>query len=146
MRYLNPPLSARERVEFVAAARACIGVRWRHQGRSLQGLDCGGLVVYALAGVSRIVRDSVGYGRVAYRGSLEAVLEDNFGSILPKKEMRVGDVALMRFKGEPSHVGIIGDYLYGGFSLIHAFVQNREVVEGRLSEDWLTSIVGVYRP
>lgn len=146
MRYLNPPLTARERAGFVSAARACIGVRWRHQGRSLQGLDCGGLVVYALARVSRVVRDSIGYGRVAYRSSLEDVLEDNFGDMLPKEGMRVGDVALMRFKGAPSHVGVVGDYIYAGFSLIHAFAQNKKVVEGRIDDEWQNSIVGVYRP
>ena len=30
---------------IIAAARAWLGVPWRHQGRTRQGVDCAGLVV-----------------------------------------------------------------------------------------------------
>lgn len=146
MRAIGDPFSAAEMLAFIAAARACIGVRWRHQGRSLRGVDCGGLVVFALRAVGRSVSDSTAYGREPYRGSLEATLRANFGEPLPADQMQLGDVVLMRFAGEPSHVGILGDYLYGGLSLIHAYAKGKKVIEHRLDDEWRGYIVEVYRP
>jgi cell wall-associated NlpC family hydrolase len=82
MRYLSPPLTHAERMALVREARTYMGVRWRHQGRDRRGLDCAGLVVASLRGIGRAVRDSTAYGRVPYRGSLEAVLRDNLGDAL----------------------------------------------------------------
>lgn len=140
-----PALSASERAAFIAAARGFLGVRWRHQGRSTRGVDCAGLVICAMRAVGRDPVDVEGYGRVPYRAGLEDALAANLGDPLPVESMQVGDVALMRFAGQPSHVGIIGDYRYGGYSLIHAFAQNRQVVEHGLDENWRGSIVGIYR-
>lgn len=128
---------------FVARARSMIGVRWRHQGRDLRGVDCAGLVVYAL---DREIIDCRAYGRVPYQSRLEGLLRENLGDPLPVDQMQVGDVALMKFKGEPSHIGILGDYLYGGLSLIHAHASVRKVTEGRLDDEWRLAIVEVYRP
>lgn len=145
-RIVNPPLSAAERVRFVEAARACIDVPWRHQGRTTSGLDCGGLVVFALGSIGRLTADITGYPRLAYRGSLEDALRANFGDPLPAARMQVGDLALIRFTGAPNHIVIIADYLYGGFSMVHAYAPERRVIEQRLDDVWRARIAEIYRP
>lgn len=56
----------------------------------------------------------------------------------------VGSVVLMRFTAEPQHMGLLGDYLGGGFSFIHSYALMRKVVEHRLDEVWNSRIVACY--
>lgn len=74
MRAIGGPFTDAERNAFIAAARSMLGVRWRHQGRTVRGVDCGGLVAYAMKATGRPIADTPIYGRVAYRGSLEATV------------------------------------------------------------------------
>lgn len=55
-------------------------------------------------------------------------------------------MALVRYVGAPNHVGIIGDYRYGGLSFIHAYAPNRKVIEHRLDDKLRGQIIEVYRP
>ena len=146
MRAIGPPLSDAERLAFIAAARGYLGVRFRHQGRSGQGVDCAGLVAVCLRAIGREPADVEAYGREPLNQGLREMCVANFGEPIPKDEMRPGDVALMRFRGEPSHVGIVTDYTYGGLALVHAFAQVKKVVEHRIDDEWLASIVEVFRP
>lgn len=60
-------------------------------------------------------------------------------------EIRVGDVCLMKFTNQPHHIALIGDYVHGGFSLIHADGNERKVVEHRLDKVWESRIIERYR-
>jgi uncharacterized protein YijF (DUF1287 family) len=60
--------------------------------------------------------------------------------------MRAGDVVMMRFAGDPRHVGILADYPDGGFMLIHTHDTLKYVTEHRLDERRAASIVAVWRP
>lgn len=91
-------------------------------------------------------QDAVGYGRIPYKSKLQEMLRVNLGDPIPKAQMRAGDIPVMKWKGEPSHVGLLSDYPLGGFALIHAFLQNKQVVEHRMDAEWLDRIVEVYRP
>ena len=148
MRAIGPPLSDAERLAFIAEARTYVadGVRFRHQGRSRRGVDCAGLLLVSMAAIGRPIADLEAYGREPLGGGLRAMMVTNLGEPIPKDEMRPGDMVLMRFLGEPSHVGLIGDYLYGGLSLIHTFAQVRKVVEHRIDSEWNDYILEVFRP
>lgn len=148
MRAIGQPLTDIEREQFIAAARSLMHVRWRHQGRNKQGVDCAGLVVYSLRSIKRSVMDLQGYGRLPYRGALEAMMKENLGEPLLASQLQIGDVPLMKFQdtSAPCHCGIVTAYPFGGFALIHAFAQNREVVEHRLDDEWKAYITEVYRP
>lgn len=148
MRAIGPPLTDDERLAFIAEARTYVtdAVRFRHQGRSRHGVDCAGLLLASMAAIGRPIADLQAYGREPLGGELRAMMAANLGEPVPKAEMRPGDMVLMRFLGEPSHVGLIGDYLYGGLSLIHTYSQVRKVVEHRIDAEWDSYILEVFRP
>lgn len=146
-RAIGPPLTPQERLAFQEAARGWVGVRWRHQGRSRDGVDCGGLVAMALTDIGRVPSDMRAYGRVPKDGWLERVLETNFGPQDAQKKLEVGRIALFHFgKSEPDHVGILACHPQGGLSVIHAYAPWRRVVEHRLDDGWRSRLTGVYVP
>lgn len=146
MRDIGPPLSDTERQAFIVAARSYLGVRFKHQGRSRFGLDCIGLPLVALRDIGRTAWDSPAYGRTPVTQGLRDALVRNLGEPVPRADMREGDIALMAFIGEPSHVGIVTNYPEGGFALLHTFAQVKKVVEHRMDETWLGYITEVFRP
>jgi cell wall-associated NlpC family hydrolase len=141
-----PPLTDAERMAFVAAARACKGVRWRHQGRNLRGLDCAGLVVHALKAIGRDPVDCIGYPRLPYRNMLEETVRRNLGDPLPRDTaLRPGDVVLMQCcKDGLNHVGIIAEH-DSYLTMVHAHAPDKQVVEMRLDDEWRGKIAEVYR-
>lgn len=130
---------------LVTAARKYLGVPFRHRGRTARHLDCVGLIVRAYADLGRDIRhDKTHYGREPHADGLRDQLQLEFGP--PAPDMRVGDVALIAYNTiVPHHVGIIGDYKYGGFSLIHADGMAGKVVEHRLDDGWRKLIIETYR-
>lgn len=123
------------REEVVAAARRWIGVRWRHQGRTRDGVDCVGLIISVARdaalvdeeALQRIERQTAGYGRYPIGGSLKAALDAELTSVASPQP---GDVVLLRLAGELRHVGIVGEHPAGGYSLIHSnSVAPRKVIE-----------------
>ena len=57
-----------------------------------------------------------------------------------------GDVLLIRWQsGEPSHVGLVADYVWGGLSIIHASTLHG-VIETALSGDIRERVIETYRP
>lgn len=148
MRAIGPPLTPAETAAFIAEARAYVaeGVRFRHQGRSRRGVDCAGLLLASMAAIGRPIADLPAYGREPLGDGLRAMLVANLGEPVPKAGMRPGDVVLMKFRGEPSHVGLIGDYAHGGCSLIHAYAMMKKVVEHRIDEEWSGYITEVFQP
>jgi hypothetical protein len=145
-RTIGVPLTLRERSEFIAAARSHLGVRFRHQGRSTRGVDCAGLVAVSFAAIGRTIEDCRAYGREPLNGKLRALLALNLGPPVDVGTMQPADVVLMRFRGEPSHVGIVADYPYDGLALIHSFAQVKKVVEHRIDSEWASYIIEVFRP
>jgi cell wall-associated NlpC family hydrolase len=130
---------------FVAAARARLGVKWRHQGRTPWAIDCLGLVVLALRDAGREVVDREGYPRDPQHEGIREELERQCGR---PGEWVHGGIALMQWKGAelPSHVGILinaGDH----WRLIHSYSSGQGcVVEHRVDEHWRGMILEVFDP
>lgn len=128
--------------EIVAAARTAIGTPFVHQGRVTGvGLDCAGLVVHVARTIGAEYVDATGYARHPSQGLLEAALA---GQPCLKRvalgERQPGDVLLMRFAGDPQHLGV-----FSGDSVIHSYSTVGQVCEHRLDEAWERRIVQVYR-
>lgn len=132
------------REAFVAHARSMIGTPWRHRGRKPWGVDCVGLIVLSAQAAGFPMQDARHYGREPWDDQLRKELRYYAGEPL-SGAWEPGDVVLIRWgKGEPSHVGILGDYAHGGLSLIHA--QNvYGVVEHSLSGYFLDCVEEAYR-
>lgn len=125
----------------IAAARSYLGVPWVHQGRSRQGLDCAGLAVRVARDLQLSDFDVFGYGRLPDGASLQRALEE--ARCTPYR-LEPGALVLMRFRREPQHLAIVGDYLHGGLSLIHGLSTAAAVVEHRLDDAWRKRIVSAW--
>jgi cell wall-associated NlpC family hydrolase len=128
----------------VAAARAYLGVRWHHQGRSRAGLDCIGLIVRVAHDLGLSLADVHGYGRHPDGDRLLAGLRTHCverSGAAPAPGM----VALMRFDIDPQHLAIVVPYAVdSGLAIVHALAPARRVVEHRLDAAHLASIVALF--
>jgi cell wall-associated NlpC family hydrolase len=134
-------------LEIVAIAREVIGTPYMHQQRVAGlALDCAGVPVHVARRLGLSFDDITNYGRLPQPDEMRKVLDGNLTRV-PKAQMQFGDVAWIRFHTEPQHFAILGNYRYGGFSLIHASNGSglKAVVEHRMDERWRDRIVGVWR-
>lgn len=138
-------MSLAQREATIAAARAYLGVPWRHQGRQPWALDCLGLIVLSLRAAGRDVDDREGYPRDPQREGIREELARQCGE---PGEWVHGGIALMQWRGAtlPSHVGFLihaGDH----WRLIHSFSSgDGRVVEHRVDEHWRSMIIEVFDP
>lgn len=123
--------------DFVRAARELVGVPYRHQGRTRNGLDCLGLVLLAADAVKIMPLEA---GRTNYgRAPLDELLAG-----LPRycdtiEDDAPGAIVAIRWPGDrrTGHVAICA-----GATLIHSYSNMGRVVEhgfrGRW-RDWVVS-------
>jgi NlpC/P60 family putative phage cell wall peptidase len=125
---------------MIAAARACLGTPFHHQGRAAGvGLDCIGLVIVALNATGIAVRDRADYGRRPDGKSLTEALTEHGAT--PADPIQAGDILLFRYDGQPQHVALAT----GGETMIHSFAPAGKVVETLIGAYWRRRLVGVYR-
>ena len=129
----------RTAASLIAAARAYLGVPWRHQGRSLFGIDCVGLLVCVARDLDIPVEDMRAYEREPRAHDLARMLRRHCVSV-PVADRRRGDIVLM---GRPStHVGFLTEG--NPFGLIHV-PTNGACVEVRFDPD-IHRLRAAYRP
>lgn len=130
----------------VAAARGWLGVPFRHQGRTREGIDCGGLAIRIARELGLSEFDISGYRRLP-AGVGGVTIED-----VCRREMRrvelaelaAGDVALFLIGRRPRHLAVLGDYYAGGLSMIHAYEPAGRVTENRFDATWRASLFEAY--
>ncbi len=126
--------------DIIAYARECLETPFRHQGRICGvGLDCAGVVAHVATRLGLKVVETPGYARVPSDGLLEAAAAAQ-PYLARVFDRRPGDVLMMKFEGDPQHVGI-----YTGETIIHALWAAKKVVEHRLDSLWESRIVRIYR-
>lgn len=123
--------------DVVAEARKWTGTPWKHQGRSVHGIDCVGLIIKVAHGLGLSDYDVTGYGRVPDGRELRHLIELHLDADAPDVP---GAVLLMRFMREPQHLAIRTDR-----GLIHAYAHVGKVIETSLDSRWTKRIVGAYR-
>lgn len=136
-----------KRTDIVAAARETLGTPYMHQGRvNGLALDCAGVPVYVAQKFGVPLVDYTRYGRLPVPIEMRAALDAHLTRI-KRGDIGLGDVVWIKFETEPQHLGIIGDYRYGGLSVIHAYngAGLNRVVEHRLDEIWARRIVAAWR-
>ena len=139
---------------IASIAQSCLGVPWVHQGRTLNGLDCAGLVFFALESVGWQARDQEFWSWTDYtrRVSEEHIL--NFMRAEAQRELQsleeceIGDVLLIRYEGAEvaQHVGVLTRKRADGvLTWIHASTEEGRVIEHRLSPEWKKRFVAGFR-
>lgn len=129
---------------LVEQCRTYLGVPFRHKGRNRHGVDCAGLLVASFKDLGRDIKDIRAYGREPHKDGLRQAVQANLGK--PSREpLAVGDIVLMKFVENPHHLGIIGNYLHGGLSLIHSYGSAGKVVEHILDDVWKARIIEHYK-
>ena len=124
---------------MIAAARACTGTPFHHQGRLAGvGLDCIGLAVVALRAVGVSIDDRLDYGVRPDGISLIAALEAHGARAVDT--IAGGCIILIRYDHQPQHVAIAT----GPDTMIHSFAPAGKVVETLIGPYWRRRIVGIY--
>jgi len=125
--------------EIVAAARGCVGTRFRPQGRLVGvGLDCLGVVIHAAQAVGVMVADRVDYdlrgeGAEALDGALAGM-----GFRMVEGAER-GDVLVVEPGRGLRHLAVA----CGGGMVVHAHAGLRRVVVGPVDSGW--RLIGAWR-
>lgn len=121
-----------------AAARGCVGARFRPQGRvPATGLDCVGLVAFALTEAGAEVAVPRGYAlRGGDPGEVERVLAG--AGLRRVVDRRAGDVLVCASGPGTLHLAVDG-----GGSVIHADAGARQVVERPGEAPW--PVIARYR-
>ena len=122
---------------IVAAARACVGTRFRAQGRAPGlGLDCVGVVLAAAAAVGVVPARLPAYRLGSDYPNVEAILTTH-GCVRIETAVP-GDVLVFAPTGRQRHFGIVTPV-----GLVHAHAGLDRVVEGPIDTEW--TIVGRWR-
>jgi cell wall-associated NlpC family hydrolase len=132
-------------MDIVTEARGWLGVRWLHQGRTREGVDCAGLVIGVAKACRNSTFDTSDYARQATDETMLALCRELLQPV-EKADLQPGDVLVMAFENQ-RHIGIVGDYPYPGeLSLIHAYALSpHRVVEVRLDSVWMSRVIGCFR-
>lgn len=130
--------------QVVATARAMRETPWMHQGRKPgMALDCAGLVI-SVARALAVVPD--GWDIADYPRQPDGTLASLCAAHMqPIGAIELGAVLVLAIERDPQHLGIVGDYVHGGWSLIHASSAAGRVVETRLLFARGATLRGVYR-
>jgi hypothetical protein len=146
-------MATRAQVLVEAREWVTLGTRWQHQAH-IKGVatDCGGLIygVGLQLGLLRPVHEMpeaaffAGYPRFATDGSMLKACS----MLLQRIDVaaaNVADIVLMVYDNEPQHVGLLGDYVHGGLSIIHAYARIRKVVESRFDDQFRAKVIAAFR-
>lgn len=127
--------------DVLTAACSALNTPFRHQGRTLRGLDCAGLIVWCAECAGLDYVDQGDYPRQPSNGRLEAALEMQPCLVrIPVATAAAGDVLLIKFNGDPQHLA-----LHAGKTMIHAWEKTGKVCEHDLDEWRSGKIVAAYR-
>jgi len=122
-----------------------VGLKFKNRGRTIEGVDCWGLVRLIYKEHFDIVLPSYEDDYASSHNILETkeaieTYSKEWQNIVAGKE-QFGDVIVMRLSGYPTHVGFV---LENG-KMLHIIEGTDAVVENYHSRLWQHRIVGFYR-
>lgn len=110
------------RADIVRVARSYLETPFAHMQRAPGlGVDCAGLLVCAARELGLVASDFdvPAYTPVPDGRSMLAWCEQ-YMTRLTRESMQPGDAIVVITDRHPQHLAILGDYRYGGLSIIHA--------------------------
>lgn len=130
--------------ELTAAIRTTIGTPFHHGGRiNGVGLDCGGMILVALASLDIPYYDKPYYNRGDGLNDMIEVLGKNDFNMLESKTPTPGDIILLRNSNLYHHLV----YFTEDETIIHAWVTTgvNKVVETTMLPEWWDQIHSIWR-
>lgn len=153
MSRILPEFTDEQRIAFVANARTMLGRPFRHQGRTLAGMDCIGFLGLCVARTLGIgLKPRSDYGRLPAQQKLERELTAHLGvplalGALPREfALQPAQVVTCTWYENPSHVAIVVPHPDYGVGLIHSYLNAQKVVEHGVDAVWRSRIIGVWQP
>jgi len=138
--------------DIIACARLFIGVRFAHQGRTPEGLDCLGLLILTAQSLCLRIKDmdvaALDIPHYGTRPDAQALKEKLDAHLEPVScgNLREGDIVLLKIAGVPQHLALITDYpMRGELGMIHAYAPARQVIEHRYDTHWRKETYAGYR-
>ena len=135
-------------LDVTRVARSYIGTPFHHMGRLPGvGLDCVGVLICCARELGLVTPD---FDIPAYTptpdGTTMLAWAKEYMTPLSREAMSPGNVILLITDTEPQHLAILGDYLHGGLSIIHAANSAKppRVIETRLMFSRVQRFVAVY--
>lgn len=122
-----------------------IGLPFKDHGRDRKGMDCWGLVRLVMAeqfGIS-LPSYSTDYDNTTREDQLAPLIaeERRHWIPVPHGEEKLGDVVVLRMRGQPIHVGLV---IEKG-RMLHAEVGIGVVLDSYISARWVLRVTGFYR-
>lgn len=131
-----------DKQRLVDIARAWLGVPWQHQGRTVNGIDCAGILIASVRQYGIPVEDIAGYSPVPSGFMMKRILL-KYCKPISLSEIQVADILHMRFGSEPQHLALVSRVK--PTYIIHADSIIGKVVEHILDSDWRSHCRGAYR-
>ncbi len=136
------------RAEIVRIAVSYLGTPFHHMGRQPGvGLDCAGVLV-CVAREAHLVSQTFDVPAYTPTPDGRSMREwcDKYMRRVQQSEMKAGDAILLITDKDPQHLGLLGVYRYGGFSIIHASNASNppRVIETRLMFSRAQRFVAAY--
>lgn len=122
-----------------------IGLPFCEHGRDASGVDCWGLVRLVLLeqfGIS-VPSYARNYSSTSAQDELGALVrqEAGFWRPVPAGEEKLGDVIVLRLRGQPMHVGMV----LGDQSMLHIERFINSAIERYTGRRWADRVYGFYR-
>lgn len=116
--------------DLVTAARSWVGVKYRHQGRNRNGVDCIGLPIAVCqeAGLLVGAEPPANYTIVPNTRTFLANFEAFGCTRVPAREIVDGMLLVFSQEGYPCHVGLRST-MHGRSAVVHAHMGPRKVIE-----------------
>ena len=131
--------------DIVFIATGLVGVRYRHQGRNSEGLDCAGLISTVAKMLELTDKDTTSYSRRPNVPEFTSFMLETGCVQLPYGEHRHGDILRMNTAGWPVHIAIYEVDERGQEWYIHAFLPHKKVTRDPLTDMVKKSISSVWR-
>ncbi len=128
---------------IVATARSWLGVPWRHQGRTRQGVDCAGLVVLVGRALEALRLRHVGLWPSTRGPGLRPALPRLHGRH-PSARAGPGDILVFADAAYPCHCGFL-TVKHEQPHLLHAHALRRKVIEEPYAGEWPAKVKFAFR-
>ena len=131
--------------DIVTVANGLVGVRYRHQGRTQNGLDCAGyiIIVAQLNNISKF--DTTNYSNRPNATEFTREMIRAGCTQLPLAKLEHGDLLRLNTEGWPVHIAIYEIDDKGREWYLHAYLPHKKVSRDPVTADIRARISSVWR-